>query len=86
MTKRLKYITTLEELQDFVLYGDLDKVPISLLGPNWSVANRPEINDFDKEQILRVKMAAAIEYFIKITKGEYVWQNVSKIQAEKSQE
>jgi hypothetical protein len=84
--KKLKDIKTLCELQDFVLYGDLDKVPTSLLGPNWNPANRPEINDFDKEQILRVKMAAAIEYFVRVTKGEYVWQNVSKIQKEKSQE
>lgn len=84
--KKLKNIKTLDELQDFILYGDLDKVPISLLGPNWNPANRSEINDFDKEQMLRIKMAAAIEYFVRITKGEYVWQSVSKIQKEKLQE
>lgn len=82
---KLKNIKTLDELQDFVLYGDLNKVPTSLLGPNWSSTNRPEMAEFDDEQMLRVKMAAAIEYFVRVTKGEYVWQSVSKIQQEKSQ-
>lgn len=84
--KKLKDIKTLCELQDFILYGDLQKVPISILGPNWAPENRPEMVDFDDEQMLRVKMAAALEYFIKINKGKHEWRSVLKTPTEKSPE
>lgn len=61
-------IKTLPELQDFILYGDLHKVPMSALGYQWDEALNPDIKTFSNEQIIRAKTAAAIEIFIKNNK------------------
>jgi hypothetical protein len=65
---KITEIKTLCKLQDFILYGDLHKVPTSALGSHWDGALNPDIKTFSNEQILRMKVAAAIEIFMKNNK------------------
>lgn len=64
----LKDIKTLPDLQNFIMYGDLHKVPMSVLGSRWDDSLNDDIKDFCIEQVLRTKMAAALEIFMKNNK------------------
>lgn len=73
MTKNIDLITTQEKLIDHIIYGDIDEMPLSILGDECPIEFY--YNKMDSEQQTRLACAATIKAFFenKLHKSGYLF-------------